>query len=325
MDPILGAAAIQAGAQVGGGLLTMMGQRKREERAMQNQQKLMGLQFSNQMKLNEQGQRLQMDTWEKTNYPAQMKMLKDAGLNPGLLYAKGGSGGVTGSQGGGSASGGNAPAPQQMPNMDIGNSVRTATEILLAKAQARKTNAEANVIETYGGKQAETTIAKMIAETANEETKNKLMNIESDIQEIEKANRQYRITAEVSNIIERTNQLRISNELTQEQFDSIVEETRQKAIGAALENTLTESKIKLTNAERQDIFTTLHQKWVDLGLKDRGLTQEQQKIAIDKLEQEVKQQYPSMGQMTGNIIRNWYHAIRQIDDHILKQTRPDQR
>ena len=229
MDPIVGAAAIQAGAQVGGGLLTMMGQRKREERAMQNQQKLMGLQFSNQKKLNEQGQRLQMDTWEKTNYPAQMKMLKDAGLNPGLLYAKGGSGGVTGSQGGGSASGGNAPAPQQMPNMDIGNSVRTASEILLAKAQARKTNAEANVIETYGGKQAETTIAKMIAETANEETKNKLMNIESDIQEIEKANRQYRITAEVSNIIERTNQLRISNELTQEQFDSIVEETRQKA------------------------------------------------------------------------------------------------
>ena len=65
MDPILGSAAIQAGAQVGGGLLTMIGQRKREERAMQNQQKLMGLQFSNQMKLNEQGQRLQMDTWEK--------------------------------------------------------------------------------------------------------------------------------------------------------------------------------------------------------------------------------------------------------------------
>ena len=45
MDPILGAAAIQAGAQVGGGLLTMIGQRKREERAMQNQQKLMGLQL----------------------------------------------------------------------------------------------------------------------------------------------------------------------------------------------------------------------------------------------------------------------------------------
>ena len=325
MDPILAAAAIQTGAQVGGGLLTMIGQRKREERAMQNQEKLMGLQLRNQMQLNEQGQRIQQETWEKTNYPAQMKMLKDAGLNPGLLYSKGGSGGVTGSQGGGSAASGNAPAPQMMPNMDIGNSVRTATEILLAKAQARKTNAEAEVIETYGGKQAETSINKMIAETTNEQTKNKLMEIESDIAEIEKANRQYRITAEVNNVIERTNQLRISNELTQEQFDSIVEETRQKARGAALENTLTESKIKLTDAEKQEIFTTLQQKWVELGLKEISVTQEQQKIDIDRLEAEVKHHYPSLGQMTGNIIRNWYHAIRQIDDEILKQTRPDQR
>ena len=325
MDPTLAAAAIQTGAQVGGGLLTMIGQRKREERAMQNQEKLMGLQLRNQAQLNEQGQRIQQETWEKTNYPAQMKMLKEAGLNPGLLYSKGGSGGVTGSQGGGSAASGNAPAPQMMPNMDIGNSLRTATEILLAKAQARKTDAEAEVIETYGGKQAETSINKMIAETTNEQTKNKLMEIESDIAEIEKANRQYRITAEINNVLERTNQLRISNELTQEQFDSIVEETRQKARGAALENALTISKIKLTDAERQEIFTTLQQKWVDLGLKERGLNQEQQKIAIDKLEQEVKQQYPNLGQMTGNIIRNWYHAIRQIDDDTLKQTRPEQR
>ena len=107
-----------------------------------------------------------------------------------------------------------------MPNMDIGNSLRTATEILLAKAQARKTNAEAEVIETYGSKQAETSINKMIAETTNEQTKTNLIQIESDIAEIEKANRQFRITAEVNNIIERTNQLRISNELTQEQVEN---------------------------------------------------------------------------------------------------------
>ena len=109
-----------------------------------------------------------------------MKMLKEAGLNPGLLYGKGGGGGVTGSQGGGAAASGNAPAPQMMPNMDIGNSLRTATEIILAKAQARKTNAEANIIESYGGKKAEAGIAKTIAETQNEVTKNKLIQIEAD-------------------------------------------------------------------------------------------------------------------------------------------------
>ena len=106
---------IGAGAGVITSVLGMLGQKKREKRAMQNQRELMDLQTRNQMNLNEQGQKLQMKTWEETNYPAQMKMLKEAGLNPGLIYGQGGAGGsTTGSQGGGSASGGNAPAPQHM-------------------------------------------------------------------------------------------------------------------------------------------------------------------------------------------------------------------
>ena len=64
MDPIVGAAAIQAGTQIGGGLLSMLGQRKREERAVQNQERLMGLQMRNQMQLNQQGQKIQQETWE---------------------------------------------------------------------------------------------------------------------------------------------------------------------------------------------------------------------------------------------------------------------
>ena len=325
MEPVTAAAAIQGAAQVGGGLLTMIGQKKREQRAMKNQMKLMDLQKQHQMQLNLQGQKIQQETWENTNYPAQMKMLEEAGLNPSLLYGKGGAGGVTGSQGGGSAAGGQAPQPQQMPNMDIGNSLRTATEIILAKAQARKTNAEANVIEEYGGKEAEAGIAKIIAETQNEQTKNRLMEIQADIADIEKANKQYLITAEIDNILQNTKNLKTNNELTEAQFSSIVEETRQKAIGQALENELTRAKIKLTDTERQQIITTITQKWTELGISKQRADQEADNIAINKLEAEVKQQYPSLGQMTGNIIRNWYHAVRKVDDDILKQTRPDQR
>ena len=49
-------------------------------------------------------------------------------------------------------------------------------------------------------------IAKTIAETRNEVTKNKLIQIESDIAEIERANRDYRIKAEVANIVQETKQ-----------------------------------------------------------------------------------------------------------------------
>ena len=186
-----GAAALSSGisaaGQMASGVLGMIGQKKREERAVANQKKLMEVQFQHQKQLNKYGQELQLETWEKTNYPAQMAMLKEAGMNPGLLYGNGGSGGVTGSQGGGQAASGNAPAPQPWP-LDIGNAIKMGAEIALMKAQAKKTEAEANVISNTGQKEAETRIQKMIAETTNEETKNRLIKIESDIAEIEKAN-----------------------------------------------------------------------------------------------------------------------------------------
>lgn len=62
-----------------------------------------------QMELNQQGHDLQMDMWNKTNYGAQIGHMKEAGLNPALMYGMGGGGGATtGSQGGGSAAKGMA-------------------------------------------------------------------------------------------------------------------------------------------------------------------------------------------------------------------------
>ena len=125
-----------AGIGAATGILSMLGQKGREKRAMKNQQKLMGVQFQNQKDLNLQGHDLQFDMWKKTNYPAQMEMLKEAGLNPALMYGMSGGGGTTaGSQGGGSAQGGNAPAPQPM---EIGNMLQAS----LLKAQ--KENIEAD-------------------------------------------------------------------------------------------------------------------------------------------------------------------------------------
>lgn len=307
----IGAAAIGAGGQVASGVLGMIGQKKREKRAMKNQLKLMDVQFQNQKQLDKYGQELQMETWEKTNYPAQIAMLKDAGLNPGLLYGNGGSGGVTGSQGGGSAASGNAPAPQPWP-LDIGQAAMMAAEITLMKAQAKKTEAEANVITNTGQKEAETRIAKMIAETTNEVTKNKLIQIETDIAEIEKQNRQYRILAEVENVIERTRQLQIQNDLTEAQFDDIVKETKFKAINTQLTNDLIEAQTKLTNTQAKTIVTAVVQRWTELGLTERRLNQEDQKIMIDSFEAEIKAEYPGVMQVAGGIVKKAYDFIENL-------------
>ena len=78
--------------------------------------------------------------WNKTNYGAQVGHMKDAGLNPALMYGSAGQGGTTGSQGGGSASMGSS---QQGKVMDLSNALMGA-QIESLKAKANKDNADAN-------------------------------------------------------------------------------------------------------------------------------------------------------------------------------------
>lgn len=131
---------IAGGASLIGDAIGMIGQKKRENRALKNQTKLMGIQKKNQMELNEQGYDLQKRMWDETNYQAQMNNIKGAGLNAGLIYGmKGGGGVTTGSQGGGSAQGGNAPSPQPM---EIGNKMQAVAQLALLNAQRKNIEAD---------------------------------------------------------------------------------------------------------------------------------------------------------------------------------------
>lgn len=76
------------------------------------QSKLMGLQAQQNRELAQFNQGLAKDMWEFTNYENQIKHIKAAGLNPSLLYSKGGGGGASTSGAGtaGAASIPSAPA-----------------------------------------------------------------------------------------------------------------------------------------------------------------------------------------------------------------------
>ncbi len=120
-----------------GGLFGIGSERRANKRDQANAQR----QYENQRKLNQQGADLQMDMWNKTNYGAQLQHMKDAGLNPGLMYGMGGGGGATtGSQGGGSASKANAQKQMGIEGLMAG------AQIDLIKAQKEKTVAEKDAI-----------------------------------------------------------------------------------------------------------------------------------------------------------------------------------
>lgn len=289
-----------AGANI---LQNQIGAKQQYER----QKKLMGLQQQNQMALNEQGQQIQLDTWEKTNYPAQMKMIKEAGLNPALLYSKGGPGGTTGGQGGGSAASGQA---SQAQNMDISSIIQMKAiqaSIQAQEAQARKANAEAKVIEEYGGGRSEADIAATQAQKGKTEADTRLAEVNARIAEIEAANTQREIDTRINSTVALTNKLVQENAITAETRSSIVKRTQEEAIGAELENELRVSKTKLTEAEIRAIQTGIVQRWTELSQKG-------QTINIDQFEAEIKAEYPTAGQVIGGIAKKAYKTLQNIEN-----------
>lgn len=102
------------GIGIGAGILETAGNVALGEQQYQQEQELMDIHHQNQQQLNQQGHNLQYDMWKKTSYPAQVRMMEKAGLNPALMYKGAGPSGQTGSQTGGAASKGNAPQRPQI-------------------------------------------------------------------------------------------------------------------------------------------------------------------------------------------------------------------
>ena len=290
------------------------------QRSNRWQKQLMDIQFRNQKSLDKYGSELQYEMWEKTNYPAQVAMLKEAGLNPALLYGKGGPGGVTGSQTGGSATGGSAPQTQSPHFMSISASLAQGAQIELMKAEANKANAEAENLRGVVREEAKTRISKLITETTNEELKGKLISLQTDMTEIDKSYRPHVLEAEIANVLERTNQLKINNDLTEAQFNDLVKETHERSIGQVLNNILTKAETELKGdqrdlikAQKQQIITSLTQKWTELGLHGRELDQKDAQIAITAFEAEMKANYPGAWNSLGYLLKGGITSLMNIE------------
>jgi len=180
---------LSAGLGMAGNAISMIGQRGRERRANRQNERMQDRQFANQKALNQQGHDLSMDLWNKTNYGAQMEHLKEAGLNPALMYGQAGAGGSTSNSSGGSASGGGTISPQSMMDISAIDGLMKMAEIELKKAQTKNVDADTEN-KGEGGvvrNEAEARINKMIAETDNEALKGVLLEVEESksLQELE--------------------------------------------------------------------------------------------------------------------------------------------
>lgn len=172
-----------------GGIGTILGMALggyNDERQRRQQQELQNMQIAGNKEMMNYSMMKQFEMWQKTNYAAQIAELKKAGMSPGLLYGKGGPGGITGSPGGG-VSGASAPVGGgEVPQM-----MGMALQLELLKAQ--KENIEADTANKKGdaankplvGQNLQASTGQMLANTGNIQADTELKKIQTNIAKID--------------------------------------------------------------------------------------------------------------------------------------------
>lgn len=214
----------------------------------ERQKELMGIQAQNQERLNSGQLENQKKLWDATNVGAQMEHMKRAGLNPALMYGKGGGQGQTGVQGG-SASGGQAGhAPfMGMGAMQMGAQLANIeAQTKLAEANARKADADA----TYTGG-----VGSTLAWTQANYYETLKLNTQQDTQ-LKKAQEGLTLknvsvkNQELANMVQQW-------ELTDAQFDDIVRHQALENMMLEISGKVGEENIKLIRQKVAESIDTI--------------------------------------------------------------------
>ena len=192
----------------------------------------------------------QLEFWDKTNYAAQVAQLTKAGLNPALLYGKGGPGGSTNIS---TSSGSNASATGNAGNVNVAAGMQMGMQLELLKAQKENIEADTKLKDTEANKKAgvdtqesisridlnKASIKEIAANIENKEAQTALYKINTDIQELE------------YNIKNRTQNFVVSHSLytMQKTYEELqILKNEHKISDATVQNTIDISKAEVTYA-----------------------------------------------------------------------------
>lgn len=152
-----------------------------DRRQLKQQERLQNLQMKGNKEMTDYEYMKQLQMWKDTGYEAQMQQLKEAGLNPALMYKGAGAGGMTIGSGGGGATGG-AAAPAG--GMEVMNMMAQQAQIALIKAQTEKTKAETQNVPITG-ENIQASTASLTQGIENAKAQQELTEIQSGIASIE--------------------------------------------------------------------------------------------------------------------------------------------
>uniref|UniRef100_A0AAU8B3C7 DNA pilot protein n=2 Tax=Dulem virus 213 TaxID=3145690 RepID=A0AAU8B3C7_9VIRU len=316
------------------------GNKKAEQRQYQHEKEMMALQNKyntqaaaqsmeyaktmNQINFEQQNQ--MFDKQAEWHSPEQQKQrLKEAGLNPGLMYGIGGEGGSSVSSGGGTGSevqGVGNPGTQAVMMGLQAKSIES--QIALNNAQASKINAETEKTEKETEKTSAETesvwsgIELLKKQTSSEEAKIKLTNMQTELTEAmreeswsnwEKARAG---VAEISRIMEK-----LDKEIEGMGFDN---EIKNKSKEAIIGNYFADLKVKGQQIIESNSKVKLNEKQMNVfdetindiksTVTNRDMTEEARRKSIDT---EVNYMLYKMGLEGQQNVREWiYEGINAV-------------
>lgn len=245
-------------------------------------------------------QGLAMEYWDYTNWENQVDHLKKAGLNPALMYAKGGTGGQTG---GGQAQGvGLSPSNQEaVKAQQIGMALQLAqlkSQIEVNESVAKKNTAEAEKTAGVDTEAAKMGIKLSEAQVLSERERKNVLYWEAEVAQSESVLKEALANTEQFNLqkvqwdirmvekgyeelSERVAMLKRENKIGDATAKMQIEQYKANLVdtwaGAMLKMAQTETqkeevkaiaeRLKQKDYELDQKDTEIIQRWVDLGIK----------------------------------------------------------
>ena len=245
-------------------------------------------------------QGLAMEYWDYTNWENQVDHLKKAGLNPALMYAKGGAGGQTG---GGQAQGvGLSPSNQEAVKAQrIGMALQLAqlkSQIEVNESVAKKNTAEAEKTAGVDTEAAKMGIKLSEAQVLSERERKNVLYWEAEVAQSESVLKEALANTEQFNLqkvqwdirmvekgyeelSERVAMLKRENKIGDATAEMQIEQYKANLVdtwaGAMLKMAQTETqkeevkaiaeRLKQKDYELDQKDTEIIQRWVDLGIK----------------------------------------------------------
>jgi hypothetical protein len=305
------------GQQVTGGAIStglgLLLQNHNDRRQIEQQRKLSEQQLGfdlQKMKADREGQ-LQM--WKDTSYAAQREQMEKAGLNPALMYGMGGGGGMTT---GGSSGGVGGPSAQGGSNEIMGMAMMKA-QLDLMKAQARKTETEADNIGEGGVERrlGETKILDLATGIENKAAQTKLVKVQTDIAKLDQRikNESFEDVLEMieynsKNAYESLRNAYYENELTKETFNTKIATAQAELIRIGFDSALKQSGVDYNNQKVKESVQNIAQGWTSLSQQDK-------RILIETFNSESNRMNAETGQKNADTnVREFLEKVRSNDN-----------